>query len=175
LSRKDLTKGVYENFPSQIHWIESFTSSVPSKQLQQKLVKIFYELNQKELSFEEVTNPTIPNSKLIFEFGLADSKCFNYINSDEEKKAIDLIDKEIPDRLDFFCGIRYYKGKTEKKTPLKFDYYLLRTIFNKGTVEAHIHHEKGPRYVSPQDLTQLIFDKINDNSSKKVLKKLRTK
>ena len=169
-----MTLGFYENFPSQIHWIESFTSSLSSRQLQQKLLQIFYEINQKELSFEEVTNPTIPDCKVIFEFGLADSESFSYIDNEEEKKALDLIGKELLHTVDFFVGIRYYKCKTEKKVPLKFDYYLLRTIYSKGTFEVHIHHDKGPRYISPQDITQLIFDKINDDSRKKVLKKLKT-
>jgi hypothetical protein len=169
-----LTLGFYNNFPSQIHLIENFASSLPSRQLQQELIQIFYEINQREFSFEEVTNPTIPDCKVIFEFGLADSDCFNYIDKEEERKALDLISKELLNTIDFFCGIRYYKGKTEKKVPLKFDYYLLRTIYNKATVEVHVHHEKGPRYISPQDLTQLIFNKINEDSIKKNLKKLKT-
>ena len=89
-----MTLGFYENFPSQIHWIESFTSSLSSRQLQQKLIQVFYEINQKEFSFEEVTNPTIPDCKVIFEFGLADSEGFSYIDNEEEKKALDLIGKE---------------------------------------------------------------------------------
>ena len=166
-----MTIGLYENFPSQIQWIERFTSSLPSKQLQQKLIHILCETNQIELSFEEVTNPTIPDCKVIFEFGLADSESFSYIDNEEEKKAFDIISKELLQTIDFFCGIRYYKGKTEKKAPLKFDYYLLRTIYDKGAFEISVHHERGPRYISPQDLTQLIFNKINEKSSKKVLKK----
>ncbi len=169
-----MTFGFYKDFPSQIHWIESFSSSLPSKQLQQKLVQAFREINKQELSFEEVTNPTIPDCRVIFEFGLADSESFYYIDDEEEKKAIDLLEKENLHTIDFFCGIRYYKSKTEKKVPLKFDYYLLRSIYYKGIVEIHVHHDKGPRYISPQDLTQLIFNKINDDSRKKLLKKLKT-
>ena len=33
--------------------------------------------------------------------------------------------------MDFFCSIRYYKAYREKRTPLKFDYYMLRTVFAK--------------------------------------------
>jgi hypothetical protein len=169
-----LTFGFYENFPSQIHWTESFSSNLSGKQLQQRFILISHEINQNEYSFEEVTNPTIPDCKVIFEFGLADSDGFCYIDDQEEKKARDLLEKENLHTIDFFCGIRYYKGKTEKKTPLKFDYYLIRTIYNKGAVEIHVHHDKGPRYISPQDLTQLIFNKINNHSMKKVLKELKT-
>jgi hypothetical protein len=151
--------------------VESFNSTISSKQLQQRLIQVFYELNGKELSFEEVANPTIPECKLIFELGLAEAKSFNYIDEEEVKKAINLLAKEHLHTMDFFCAIRYYKGNAEKKTALKFDYYLLRTIFSKDTFEIQVFHERGPRYISPEDLTLLIFNKINEAAKRKVLKK----
>ena len=174
MSRNDLTFGFYENFPSQIHWLESFSSILSNRQLQQKLIQVIYEINRKEFSFEEIACPTIPEGKVIFEFGFADSEGFCYLDDVERKKALDFLIKENFDTLDLFCGIRYYKGKIGKKSPLRFDYYLLRTIYNKGTVEVQVHHEKGPRYISPRDLTQLISNKINDDSKKIVLKKRKT-
>jgi hypothetical protein len=170
LSRKDLTLGYCENFPSQIHKVENFGSTISSKQLQQKLIQVIYEINRKEFCFDEITNPTIPNCNVIFEFGLADNEGFTYIEETEKNKFIDFLIKENLDFVDFFCGIRYYKVKEDRKQPLKFDYYLLRTIYKKANFEINVHHERGPRYVSPQDLIQLIFTKINDNSGKKVLK-----
>ena len=166
-----MTLGFYENFPLNIHMVESFNSTISSKQLQQRLIQVFYELNGKELSFEEVANPTIPECKLIFELGLAEAKSFNYIDEEEVKKAINLLAKEHLHTMDFFCAIRYYKGNAEKKTALKFDYYLLRTIFSKDTFEIQVFHERGPRYISPEDLTLLIFNKINEAAKRKVLKK----
>jgi len=71
--------------------------------------------------------------------------------------------------MDFFCAIRYYKG--EKKSALKFDYYLLRTIYNKGILEIQVFHKKGLRYLSPEDLTLFIINKTNETSSRKILKK----
>jgi hypothetical protein len=75
--------------------------------------------------------------------------------------------------MDFFCSIRYYKGNGEKRTPLKFDYYMLRTIFSKDIFEVQVFHERGPRYISPEELTAFIFTKINESSNKnrKILKK----
>jgi len=71
--------------------------------------------------------------------------------------------------MDFFCAIRYYKG--EKKRALKFDYYLLRIVFNRGILEIQVFHKKGPRYISPEDLTMFIFNKTNAASNRKILKK----
>ncbi len=168
-----MTIGIYENFPAQIHWVESFNSSLPSRQLQQRLIQLFCEINRREFCFEEITNPTIPEGKIVFEFGLADAQGFSFIDRDETKKAIELLVKTRFECLDVFCAIRYYKGIV-KKTPLKFDYYMLRTTFSKNAFEIRVHHERGPRYISPEELTVIIFNKINEVSDKKVLKRLRS-
>ena len=151
--------------------IQRFNSALPSKQLQRRLIQAFYEINRKEFSFEEAANPTIPECKIIFEFGLADAENFNYIDEEEVKKAIKLLAKEQLDTVDFFCAIRYYKGKAEKKRALKFDYYLIRTSYSRDMFEIQISHKKGLRYLSPEDLTLFIFNKINEASNRKILKK----
>jgi hypothetical protein len=149
--------------------VESFNSTLSSKQLQQRLIQVFYEINRKEFSFEEAANPTIPECKLIFEFGLADAEDFNYIDEEEVKKVRNLLEKEHLRTMDFFCAIRYYKG--EKKSALKFDYYLLRTVYDRDILEIQVFHKKGPRYISPEDLTLFIFNKTNESSNRKILKK----
>jgi hypothetical protein len=166
-----VTLGFYENFPSNIHMVESFNSTISSKQLQQRLIQVFYDVNRKEFSFEEVANPTIPECKLIFELGLAEAKSFNYIDEEELGRTLNLLEKERLHTMDFFCAIRYYKGNAEKKTALKFDYYLLRTIFSKDAFEIQVFHERGPRYISPEDLALFIFNKTNEAAKRKVLKK----
>jgi len=168
-----LTLGFYENFPTGIHRIETFTSTLSNKLLQQKLIQVFYEANRREFTFEEVANPTVPQGKVIFEFGVAEAGNFNFIDEEEFKKALEFLTKERLVRMDFFCSIRYYKSKDEKKTPLKFDYYMLRTIFNKDRFEIQVFHERGPRYISPEDLTAFVFNRVNEVSSKnrKALKK----
>jgi hypothetical protein len=105
---------------------------------------------------------------VIFEFGLADAENFNFIDEEELKKVLNRLEKEHFDTLDFFCVIRYYKAD---KTPLKFDYYLLRTVYNRSAVEIQVHHKKGLRYLSPEDLTLFIFKKTNETAKKKTLKK----
>jgi hypothetical protein len=168
-----MSLGFYENFPANIHRIDQFISILSGKQLQQKLIQVFNDINIKEFSFEEVTNPTVPQGRVIFEFGIAESEGFNYIDEEELEKTLKfLIDKRLGS-MDFFCSIRYYKGIGEKKKPLKFDYYMLRTIFGKDTFEIQVHHERGPRYISPEEISTFIFTKINESSrgNRKILKK----
>lgn len=134
-------------------------------------MQTLYEVNKKEFSFEEVGNPTIPGCRIIFEFGLADADCFNYIDLEEVKKASGMLANQSLENMDFFCAIRYYKDKGTKKTPLKFDYYFIRTIYNRSIFEIQIYHKKGLRYVPPEDLALFIFKKLNGASKVKVLKK----
>ena len=168
-----MTLGFYENFPTNIHRIDRFNSTLSSKQLQQKLIQVFYDVNRKEFSFEEVANPSVPQGKVIFEFGLAESEGFNYIDEEELKKTMNLLAKESLSSMDFFCSIRYYRCSGEKKKPLKFDYYMLRSVFSKDTFEVQVFHERGPRYISPEELGAFIFTKVNEASTgnRKILKK----
>jgi hypothetical protein len=164
--------GYFENFPSSIHMVETFSPILSSKLLQRKLIQVFCEANQKEFTFEEVANPTFSDGTVGFEFGLADGAGFNFINQDEAEKAVSQLAKERSQLLDFFCAIRYHRGSQEKQTALKFDYYLVRAVFGKDFFEIRIHHERGPRYVSPQDLVAFIFENVNGQASRKALKKI---
>ena len=143
-----------------------------NRQLQQQLIHHFSKINNKQFSFEEVTIPTVPNGAVIFEIGLAETDGFTFLNEEQTKKALEYISKLQVPMLDFFCAIRYYKTGGEKQQALKFDYYMLRTVFGKGTLEAQVYHERGPRYVSPQDLTNFLVNNLNNNLKRKIIKEL---
>lgn len=164
--------GLYENFPQNIHRTETFTSPLSRRKLQQKITQVFQEVNRKNLSFEEVGNPTIPNGTVIFEFGIADAEDFCYLNQEEAQRLQTALDVAPLQVMDWFCAIRYYKNTQEKKAPLKFDYYMLRMGFGeKGVMEVLVFHEKGPRYISPEDLVAFMERKVNQGASRKLLKR----
>jgi hypothetical protein len=164
--------GLYENFPENIHRIESFTPSLSSKKLQQRIIQVLNEINRKTFSFEEIAHPSVPECTIIFEIGIADEKSFNYIDEEETKRVLNALKKEPFQVMDLFCAVRYYKEKTEKRTPLKFDYYIMRAVFGKNAVEVRVFHERGPRYISPEDIVTFLAKKINKTSTKKILKKV---
>jgi hypothetical protein len=76
--------------------------------------------------------------------------------------------------MDFFCAIRYYKSKAEKRTPLRFDYYMVRMVFAKDEVAIQVFHERGPRYISPDDIVAFVVKAINKTSNKKILNPIET-
>jgi len=164
--------GLYENFPENIHRIESFTPFLSSKKLQQRIIQVLNEVNRKTFSFEEIAHPSVPECTIIFEIGIADEKSFNYIDEEETKRVLNALKKEPFQVMDLFCAVRYYKDKKEKKTPLKFDYYIMRAVFGKNVVEVRVFHERGPRYISPEDIVTFLAKKINKTSTKKILKKV---
>jgi hypothetical protein len=165
--------GFYDNFPVNIHRIDNFSTTFSNKKLQQRLIQVFREINRKSFSFEEIAYPTVPECTIIFEAGLADAKSFNYIDEEEAKKVLSALRKAPFQTMDFFCAVRYYKGTAEKKTPLKFDYYMMRTIFGKNAVEIQVFHERGPRYISPEDIVTFLVNTINETSPRKILKKMK--
>lgn len=169
-----MTLGTYNNFPPNYHHIQTYFSTVSGRQLQQRLIQFLMEINRKEFSFEEVSIPTIPNGQIIFEFGIAEEGNFNYLSSEEAKRILSRVAKEQVAYLDFFCSIRYYKTSGEGRQALKFDYYLLRILFGKGTFEVQLFHERGPRYLSPEDLVEFLFKGVNGGSNKKILREPNT-
>jgi len=164
--------GLYENFPQTIHKTTHFTFSISNRNLQQALVKMLHEINGKTFSLKEIAYLATSQCTVIFEFGIADASNFNYLDAEELRKIMNAAKKKPLQIMDFFCSLRYYRIK-EKKTPLKFDYYFIRFIFDKNLMETQISHERGPRYVSPEELANLVVKKVNGTFSKKVLKELK--
>ncbi|PMB74341.1 hypothetical protein C0199_00060 [Candidatus Bathyarchaeota archaeon] len=162
--------GVYENFPVDVQKVMRFATTTSCKTLQKAVVQCLGKLNSENLRLEEVTSPSASDCAVAFEFGIADGDTFNYLDAEEAQKVMGEIRKASIRMMDFFCAIRYYKEHGGKRFPLKFDYYMLRLIFNMDLVEVLIFHERGPRHVQPEDLINLIVERVNKFFSKRVLK-----
>ena len=101
--------GRFEGFPNNIHLIEFFSSKLSHKRLQLRLIEILQELNKQEYSFDQISIPTVPGCKIIFDIGIAESEDFNYIDLDEEKKLTEATKRRYLDEIDLYFAIRYYK------------------------------------------------------------------
>lgn len=167
--------GVYDNFPPNIHLIETYNSALSKKASQECIIQTIQQINRKNLTFEEIGSPTIPNSTVILEIGIADGHSFTFMDKEETQKILNLIENQSFNIMDFFCVNRYYKNTSPKRTALKFDYYMIRVIFGKERlIEFQLFHEHGPRYLSPQDLLSFIVRKAHSGSSKKILKLIKS-
>jgi hypothetical protein len=161
--------GLYEQFPQNIHKTVIFTTSLSTKKLQQTLIQALHKVNSESFALNEVATPSSPQYTVVFEFGIAESNNFNYLDDGETKKAYEVMEKKPFQILDFFCVLRYYKMQNEERKSLRFDYYMTRFAFNKNMMKIQIFHERGPRYVTPEELAFFVVDKISELFSRKVL------
>ena len=163
--------GSYENFPETIHGKACFAVSLPNKRLQQTVITTLQKLNVKTCSVESITSPSIPQCAVSFEFGIAEGQDFNYVDDEEKIRMLQAVRKKAFLTMDFLCALRYHKtNEGKEKTPLRFDYYVIRLTFGEGSMEARVFHERGPRHLEPEDLIHLIADEINQACRKKALR-----
>jgi hypothetical protein len=162
--------GFYANFPQNIHKAETFSTSISSKKLQQVLVEALHRLNSETLKLEEVAAPSIPDCKVVFEVGVADGNDFNYLDAEEKQRLLGALNKKPLQIMDFLCVIRYHKAQEERKTRMRFDYYMLRLLFGENLTEIQVSHERGVMHTSPDDVVKLVVTRINAAFSKRVLR-----
>ncbi len=165
--------GAFDNFPDSIQRLDSFGLCLSSQKTQQRILERFRDVNKRIFSFEEVSNPTLHNCRVLFEFGLAENESFNFLDDEETKRATNALKKQPFQVLDFFVAVRYHKEASAGKAPLKFDYYMVRLDFT-GTeqMDLKIFHERGPRYVSPDDLSNFLEKQTNGPSKRRILKRI---
>ena len=162
--------GFYQNFPQNLHWKGTFTYVASTKKLQQKFIEALHELNDQTSDFDEIACPTIPKCTISFEIGIAEQNNFNYIDKNELQKIVATTNKRNLRTIDLFWAIRYHTNSDNKKKPLKFDYYLARLSFDGKLVEVGVLHERGPRYVSPEELVNFLVKRLNRKYQKRILK-----
>ena len=168
--------GRYENFPEVIHGVARFGCKSPMRKLQQGILRSLYHLNQEVCGLNAIT-PHFPSKcEVSFELGAAEGVGFNYLDKEElDRFSKSIAEKELP-TLDFFCVLRYHVVKDRgKRVPLKFDYHLLRFMFQENSVELRICHERGTQRVPLEDLVAFITKRINEELSQKRLKPLNLK
>lgn len=165
--------GVYEDFPQNVHKKARFATSISSRRLQQTLLQLLQKLNKEEFNLEDVASPSVARCSALFEFGIAENDSFTFLDEEETRRVLAIIKKTPLQIMDFLCAIRYYVKEEEKKTPLKFDYYMLRLAFGEKKVEMRLFHERGPRHISPGELVEFVVSNINKAFSKRMLKPFR--
>lgn len=140
------------------------------KGLQYAVLGTFYRLNNECFDLAAVTPYLKQNCEVSFEFGVADGFNFNFLDHEELTRCLNNVDENELSNLDFFFIIRYHIVKDNgKKVPLKFDYHLLRLVFQESGMEIQICHEKGTQRVPIDDLTYFLIERINVRLSQKKL------
>ncbi|MFB0567701.1 MAG: hypothetical protein ACETVM_03865 [Candidatus Bathyarchaeia archaeon] len=172
--------GRYENFPQVIHGIARFTFPTSTQQLQQAILEVVHQLNHKACSMKDFTPFLTSNCQVSFEFGIAEDMAFNYLDKEELGRFQKQIETKPPRIIDIFLVVRYHTINAKgKRTPLKFDYNMLRFTFSRKTMQLLVSHERGNQRIALEDVITFLTNKINEKLKRKtqkalVLKYLRT-
>lgn len=154
--------GRYENFPEIRHGIVRFLHNIQTRELQRSIIKALHELTLRRRSFKLSSVPSVSNCKVLFDFGIADSLTFNYLDEEVMKLSLEAVSREALSTLDFICIVRYYRRiSTRRYKPLRFDYYIIRFGFYDGRGDIQVYHEKGTRRLPIDDLITLIIRRVN--------------
>ena len=165
--------GRYENFPEVIHGVVRFTCESSTREVQQTILPALHNLNHEVCGLGEVTLHLPQECEVSFELGVAEDFDFNFLDEKElDRFQSSIIEKKLP-TLDFFFVVRYHVvNDNGKRVPLKFDYHMLRFMFQENSIELRICHERGPQRVPLEDLVTLIVERINEELSQRQLKSL---
>jgi len=165
--------GRYENFPQVVHGVARFTCGSSIREVQQAVLSALHHLNQEVCGLSVVTPHLQQEHEVSFEIGIAEEFDFNFLDEKElDRFQRDIAEKELP-TLDFFFVVRYHVVNARgKHVPLKFDYHLLRFIFQENSMEMQVCHERGTQRVPLEDLITFTTKRVNEELSKKRLKPL---
>ncbi len=162
--------GRYENFPENVHGVAFFEYQDSAKEVQKAILCTFHCLNQETFDLGAVTPYLKQNCEVGFEFGVADGVDFNFLDQKELDRCLKSVDETEVETLDFFFSVCYHRVRDgSKRLPLRFDYYVLRFLFQEGGLELRIRHERGTQRVPLDDLTDFLVKQINIELSRRQL------
>ena len=154
--------GRYDEFPANAFRLAQFAYSDSLQTLQAVIIRALHALNQQTIDLSIITVASSPNYFVNFEFGVADSDAFCFL----DQKELDRLERALRTQtfsiLDIFCGARYHiKKGTGMKQSLQFDYSVLRFMFEKPDIDLSAHYIRGNQRIPRKDFTLYLKNQIN--------------
>jgi len=162
--------GRYDEFPTSASRFAQFVYLDSVHKLQAAIAQAMYKLNQQPINLASLTTASPPNCYVNFEFGIADTDAFYYLDQ-EQLNALEKALKAQPLAiLDVFCAARYYVRKEKgKNRPLPFDYSVLRFIFENEDIELLLHYIRGNQRIPRKDFILFLKNQIDKELIEKQL------
>jgi len=153
----------YYLFPRYIHEAYAlYTNSGWERTVTKLIVEALYTLNNKEedvkLSIAGKVTPI--TGKRVFEVGVADGHYFNFMDEDEVKKLLNLVESGLSSSLDFLVMVRYYYFRGKRKIPLRFDKFYLRVLSQSNVTYLLYHVFSGLGRVTPGIFSQILYNHV---------------
>lgn len=153
----------YTHFPANVHGVARFTYVSSTQMLQMAIARVLHRLNKRTIDMKTLTRASQKNCMVNFEFGIADAETFNFLDEGELRKLESILKDRALQILDVFCAARYHVKKADGTfKSLKFDYNLLRFVFQRKNMELFIYHERGIRRIPMDDVVLFLINEINE-------------
>ena len=154
--------GCYDEFPASASRFAQFTYSDSLQTLQAAIIQTFHVLNQQTIDLSIITAASSPNCFVNFEFGVADSDAFCFLDKKELNRLERALRAQAFSILDVFCGARYHiKKGTGRKQSLQFDYSVLRFMFEKPNIDLSAHYIRGNQRIPRKDFVLYLKSQID--------------
>jgi hypothetical protein len=154
--------GQYDEFPENAARFAQFMHSGSIQTLQTAIVGALYALNKQTIDLPTLTAASPPNCFVNFEFGIADSDAFCFIDQKEVGRFERMLNTQTTAMLDVFCGARYHiKRDTGKMKSLQFDYSVIRFAFEGEVVDLYLHFIRGNQRIPRKDFILYLKTEID--------------
>ena len=155
--------GALERFPTVYHARASWLYEINTDNLQKAVLAGLQALSREKRPLA-VTIADLPGyrpGEISFKFGVGNKDGFDILNDNEAKRVILRIEEKGSFRtLDLITHVHYSIDES-KKHKVHQDQYMARLTFQQGRVEILVHHLKGVRRVSPDELVRLLLSATN--------------
>jgi len=155
--------GTLESFPTIYHARASWLYDINTESLQKAIFAGLRSLAQEKKSLE-ITVADIPgyqSGQVMFKFGVGNKDGFDILDDKEAERVIQRIEEKGTFKtLDLVFHL-HYSVDDGKRHKVHQDQYLARLTFQPGRVELLLHHLKGVRRITPDEIVHILLSATN--------------
>lgn len=150
--------GTYIAFPKRYHYAQRIMLREPPVIVQRALLNTLHKLNGQKTKNDLFSSFVGSDVEVILEIGVANGFSFDYLNMETLTTLLKAADERGFRILDFICIVRYYRFRDNKRVPLRFDFFLLRFLFNgRGELKVKVFHERGLQRIPAEYLVKFLL------------------
>jgi hypothetical protein len=155
--------GTLERFPTVYHARASWLYDINTESLQKAIFASLQSLSQekKSLDISVADIPGYQSGRVVFKFGVGNKDGFDILDHKEVERVIRRIEEKGTFRnIDLIFHL-HYAVDDGKRHKVHQDKYLARLTFQPGRVELLLHHLKGVRRITPDELVRILLSATN--------------
>jgi hypothetical protein len=156
--------GTLEYFPTIYHARASWLFDINTESLQKAIFASLRSLaqNKKSLEISVADIPGYQSGRVVFKFGVGNKDGFDILDDKEAERVIQRIEEKGSFRILDLIFHLHYSVDDGKRHKVHQDQYLARLTFQPGRVELLLHHLKGVRRITPDELVKILLSAVND-------------